>query len=309
MKKCIACFGEVLVDIIISKDFTLTPVTGGSVYNTANSLSKLGSKARFYSHIGADFWGKFILDQMDKDGIDHSGLDQSSINKTPLAFAVIDEAGNAKYDFYKTKISDKLTIGDLSDVGIFHFGSYYSVLRENRKVINSFISALKMHDSIVSYDPNYRSNFAHKTSEIVWNFKRASIIKASFDDISSIFGVKTLDAAFTALEKYKPILTIITLGDEGAAAKITGSNYIKSAGKLVNVADSIGAGDNFSAGYLSFLYENKILTNKALREIDSDFIKKMLDYANNVAAESLLVKGANVGKEKLIDIKNKFIAG
>jgi fructokinase len=304
MQKKIALLGEVLVDLILSENFTITSVPGGSIYNTASSLAKLGAEAGFFSQVGNDFWGKYLLSEMEKNGIDFTGVVKSDISKTPLAFAAVDDKGNANYDFYKSKFYDRISISNPGEIGIFHYGSYFSVLPENQRIIKYFTGALK--NSIISYDPNYRNKFSTLTKKVINNFKCADIIKASFEDLTNLFGVKSLEAAFECLEKYKPILIIITLGEEGAAAKIAGRNYIKSDGVIVNVADTIGAGDNFSAGYIYYLYYSGIFSKVSLALIDDDFIKKMLTFANSVAAASLKVKGANVDKDILQDLKTNL---
>ena len=148
MKKRISLIGEVLVDLISDSDLIFTPKPGGSIFNTANTLSKLNVKTSFYSEIGDDFWGDYLLKKMDENGIDHNFIKVTTDFKTPLAFAVIDENSNASYDFYKSKFDYSIQDNDLYNTGIFHFGSFFSVLDENQKTIRQIIENSKKPSNI-----------------------------------------------------------------------------------------------------------------------------------------------------------------
>jgi sugar/nucleoside kinase (ribokinase family) len=67
--------------------------------------------------------------------------------------------------------------------------------------------------------------------------------------------------------------------------------------------DTIGAGDNFSSGYLCYLYEKGIFSRSDFVKIDDDFLLKMLNFSNSTACEALQVKGADVPKDKLLKVK------
>jgi fructokinase len=136
------------------------------------------------------------------------------------------------------------------------------------------------------------------------NFKRADIIKSSIDDIRSVFNTDKLEEAFDVLESFGAVLTIITLGKEGSAAKIKGKTIIRMPSVKTEVVDTIGAGDNFSAGFLYYLHVNDISDVNSLLSLDEDFIVSMLAFASTIAAESLKVKGASIEKQTLDSLKN-----
>jgi fructokinase len=302
----IALIGEILVDFVVSKDFSITPVPGGSIFNTAASLAKLGSKVSFFSQVGNDFWGKYLISEMENMGIGHSGVIKSGEFKTPLAFAFVDQTGNASYDFYKSEFTDKIRLPDFKNIDCFHFGSFYSIKPENEEAIDNFISEAKKNDVLISYDPNYRKDFDELKNNLIKNFEAADIIKASIDDVEKIFGATTIDSAFSILEEFDPVLTILTLGRNGSAAKIKGRDFIKVESPEIKVVDTIGAGDNFSAGFLYYLNMNNLFTKDNILKIEDDFLSKMLYFADEVAGASLKVKGAGIDKEKLLELKESF---
>jgi fructokinase len=307
MNKKIALLGEILVDMVVSNDLIIKPCPGGSLYNTASSLSKLDTKTSFYSHIGDDYWGQYLINTMNSLNINHDGIVKSKTNKTPLAFAVINDEGCANYDFYQSKFTEPIITGDFSEVGIFHYGSIFSMLPENKNIINNFIDEAKKINCIISYDPNYRINFSEYKNTVFDFMKRSAIIKASIEDLENLFGVKNINEAFDALNQFNPTLSIITLGKDGSALKSKDRKYIKIDGLNIEVVDTIGAGDNFSAGYLYYLYLNKIYTTKDLSLCNDDFFKKMLIFASSIAGEALKIKGANIPNQNLIKFKNNVI--
>ena len=302
--KQITLLGEILVDLIGDQNLNFSPVSGGSIFNTASSLAKLEACTSFISQIGDDFWGKYLLDNMSQIGIDVSYLSITKDFKTPLAFAIIDSNGNASYDFYKSKFNLNIENNNFDNTGIFHFGSFFSILEENQQIINNIFNVSKKNDFLISYDPNYRKNFPQSlTKNLINNFKNSSIIKTSFEDLNNIFGANNIKECFTFLKDFNPILAIVTDGKNGAFASINGNDFIKSDCFDVKIVDTIGAGDNFSRGILFFLYKNNIFTKNDLKDINNDSLYKMLSFGNTIAGECLKIKGASIDKQRLLEVK------
>ena len=162
MKKRISLIGEILVDLISDENLVFTPKPGGSIFNTASTLSKLGVNTSFYSQIGEDFWGKFLVKKAQENKIDYNFIKISKDFKTPLAFAVIDDESNASYDFYKSKFDYSIQDNDFYGTGIFHFGSFFAISEENQKNIARITENSKKQNFLTCYDPNYRKNVNKK---------------------------------------------------------------------------------------------------------------------------------------------------
>lgn len=308
MKNKIALIGEILVDLVCENGdgdaLAFIPCPGGSVFNTAATIHKLGCDTLFISKIGNDYWGNYLTGYMQAHNMDLSGIDIIHSHKTSLAFAVIDENGDAAYDFYKLPSKTAIKPIDFDDVSFFHMASYYSIVPDNRAAILAYLSKSKETNTIIVYDPNYRSLHADYKDDIAVNLKAAHIIKASLDDMQALFGVNDLDAAFKVLKSYAPVLTIITLGADGAAYSLGDTPYtIIKAKKDITVVDTIGAGDNFSAGLLYYLNTHEINSVPALEKARDEVLTQALVFANNTAAEAVSVRGASLDKERLDTLK------
>lgn len=301
MKKRIAVFGEVLVDLLVSSDFaSVVPVAGGSLYNTASSLSKLGLPCDFYSRVGDDLWGARLVSVMEAAGVDSSRVLRDPAFKTMLAFAARDAEGNATYDFYRGEQEAVHDFAGLAHAALFHFGSISSIFPENRRAVAQALEAAARGGAIVSYDPNYRAPFAAFSAHSIAHMKRAHILKASLEDFESLLRVRGISQVLRALDDFPSVIQIVTKGSEGALARIGASEPVELPAATVTVSDTIGAGDNFTAGYLCYLYENGVHDVDALRRMGRGELEGMIRFAVSIAAAALSVHGADVPRETLI---------
>ena len=96
--------GEALVDVIQHDDGTLTAAAGGSPYNTARTIARLGQPAAFVGPLSTDRFGRMLRDAMAADGVDLNHAPQTG-EPTTLALAEIGPDGSAHYSFYTTGTS------------------------------------------------------------------------------------------------------------------------------------------------------------------------------------------------------------
>lgn len=308
MKK-ISLLGDILVDLISPEDqLDFKPVAGGSIFNTACTLAKLKSNVSFYSAVGNDLWGKYLVKTMDTVGINSSTVTTLDNYKTSIAFALIDHHKNASYDFYKSSNKISVKPDNLEKSSILHFGSFFALNKNSRPIISRFLKIARKNNIIISYDPNYRKSHPLKLykKDILNNFKSAHIIKASIEDLENIFGITKISDAFKILFTFNPLLSIITLGKGGAVASCVKRPFIEVDVPDTQIIDTVGAGDNFSAGMLYYLLANDISSPDRLPDLTDESLFAMLDFANTVASESLKVKGAQVSEEALFNLRQQF---
>lgn len=309
--KSVVLFGDVLVDLIKEKkSFNFFPICGGSIFNTAVTLARLGVNVNFSSYIGNDFWGNFILEKMKEYNINLQNIKKVDNYKTPLAFCIIDKNGNSNYDFYR--MNSKIVIDEKNIVNssIFYFGSIFSILEENRENIKRMTKIANKNNILIIYDPNIRKK--HLNSDrvkkyIYENFKSADIIKCSLEDLYNIENINNIQDGFNFLSKFNPILSIITDGKNGSYAKLRNANIMSiPAINVNNIVDTIGAGDNFSAGLIYFLINKSILTkDNILKLVDKD-LYNILYFANKCASFCLKNKGAFIDDFNIFKLKKIF---
>ncbi|MDP2911413.1 MAG: carbohydrate kinase [Candidatus Omnitrophota bacterium] len=300
---------------------SFTSHVGGSVTNTAIISAKLGLKAALLSRISKDPLGNFAREFLDSLKIDTKGIIQDSDIRTPLAIAKIDKSGIAKYTFYKNSPRDSVvTIKSvpkylLNSCKVFHTGSSYSYQKETFEETLKFIKYLKKRNVFISYDPNIRPNsikikdhLAVK-NRVLTLLNLADLAKLSETDLEYLTDRKNPLRGLRMLKKQVKSEIILTLGSKGCAylpslnMSLRGakrrSNLIKIPAFKVKIADTIGAGDAFTAGLIYKLIEQgraKFFLN----------IKPNMIFASAVSAIICTQNGAN---QALKDIKqvNSFL--
>jgi sugar/nucleoside kinase (ribokinase family) len=78
----------------------------------------------------------------------------------------------------------------------------------------------------------------------------STIVKMSVDDAHHLWGASTLDEAADALERIDPPVAVITDGARGALLRV-GDTRIRQQVYPVNAIEPTGAGDAFTAGFIS----------------------------------------------------------
>jgi len=233
---------------------------GGSITNSAIISAKLGLKTGLLSRIGKDPLGDFAVEFLAACKIDTKGIIRDSGIRTPLAIAKIDEFGIAKYTFYKNSPKDSVILLKntpkylLDTCKVFHTGSSYSYQKETFKEILKFIKFLKKRGVFISYDPNMRpegitDKFIVK-NRVLRLLNLSNLAKLSQVDLEYLTGHKSPVTGLKRLKKLVKSELVLTLGSKGAI-------YLDHKGLLtrvpafkVKIADTIGAGDAFTAGLL-----------------------------------------------------------
>ena len=117
MKQTITTIGEALIDFIPEqRDCPLKEVTtfyrvcGGAPTNVAAAIGKLGGKARMITQVGNDAFGDYIVDQLEKCGIDTESICRTDAANTALAFVSLKTDGNRDFSFYRKPSADRKSV-------------------------------------------------------------------------------------------------------------------------------------------------------------------------------------------------------
>lgn len=276
---------------------------GGGITNTAVIASKLGLKTAMLSRIGKDAFGNFAIKRLDSYGVNTNGIIQDPNIRTPLAIANIDKYGNSKYTFHKNPPKDSIVPLErvprvlLETCKIFHFGSSFSYQTDSSEEALRYVRFLKKRGIFISFDPNLRpyvirdkKGVKNRVSRLL---KWVNLAKLSKVDLRFLTGQKGLKNGLKMLNKQFKCKVVVTLGSKGSAYLDPNGKLIKIPALKVKVADTIGAGDAFTAGILYKLIKTggkHVFAN----------IKPYLVFASTVSAITCTKPGANQG---LKDIK------
>ena len=238
---------------------------GGAESNLAVGVTRLGHRAAWIGRVGADAWGDLILDELRAEGVDLSRarvdperptglmLKHQQVNGiTSVTYARRDSAGSA--------LSPLDIPEDLIAPGrILHVTGITPALSSSAAAaVDYAIDLARVAAATVSVDLNYRKRLWGER-DAVPVLRRlavgADILFAGEDEAALLVGSLALEQTCEALAEIGPRHVILKRGSRGAAAFIDGELLRVDASPVAALADPVGAGDAFAAGYLAGFLE------------------------------------------------------
>lgn len=252
----ILCFGEVLWDNLPSG-----AVPGGAPMNVALHLKRFGIQSLVASSVGDDQRGRDLVNFLERSGMDTHLVQTHASLPTSEVKVWLNEKNNASFEICEPVAWDdiQLTPGLIDaarNSGAIVFGSLASRNEATRKTLSTLLDL----DLIKILDVNLRAPF--NTREVVEPLlKHADIVKLNDEElviIASWFGLagspEQLAAGFYKTLSLKTLL--VTRGDKGAYL-IHKNEVFEHNGYSVKVADTVGSGDAFLAGFLAAYADGK----------------------------------------------------
>ena len=245
---------------------------GGAPANFAYHVSQFGLPSCVVSAVGDDALGKEITENFTSKGLNQLIAEVPSSTRTVQV--EIDPAGVPQYEIKENVAWDNIPytarLEQLAErTKAVCFGSLAQRNVVSRNTINRFFDAMpRTADSLVVFDVNLRQGFYNK--EIICNsMKRCNILKINDEElvtVSRMFGypgIDLQDKCWILLGKYNLKMLILTCGINGSYVFTPGNVSFQPTPK-VEVADTVGAGDSFTAAFIA-----SILKGKSVQEAHS----------------------------------------
>ncbi len=296
--------GEALIDlvpVVANGETAYAPRTGGSPFNVAIGLGRLGVPVGFFGRVSDDPFGRLLLDRLVADGVECPHL---VTGREPTALAIVHLAPGEepRFLFYGDEAADcMLTLDDaptraVLDRGVhaLHFGSI-SLIREPGSAVYEWLMRRESRHRVLSLDPNVRPGLIRDRTSYSELLERlvalADIVKVSRADLAWLYpDRRPLEAAADWLSR-GPSLVVMTRGEAGAIGMTPGAS-VDIPGIPVTVLDTVGAGDAFTAGLLGSLDLRGLLEAAALRALAPDDLRACLAFANRAASITCARSGA-----------------
>ena len=260
MKNIVVGMGEALWDILPEGK-----KIGGAPANFAYHVSQFGLDSCVVSAVGNDALGKEIIDNLTSKGVNHH------INEVPYPTGTvqveIDQACIPQYDIKENVAWDNIpytaSLKELAEnTRAFCFGSLAQRNVVSRETIYSYLDAMPQTDeTLVVFDVNLRQGFYSK--EILCSsMQRCNILKINDEElvtVSRMFGypgIDLQDKCWILLGKYNLKMLILTCGINGSYVFTPGRVSYQPTPK-VEVADTVGAGDSFTAAFIASILRGK----------------------------------------------------
>ena len=303
MKKYdVVALGELLVDFTengMSKQGNpmLEANPGGAPCNVLSMLQNLGKTTAFIGKVGADAFGRMLIDAVKNQGINTENLMLDENVHTTLAFVHTEEDGDREFSFYRNPGADMMLQWDevnqdmLGDTKIFHFGTLSMTEKQIETVTKRAVEKAKAEGAWISFDPNLRpplwKRLEDAKTQMWYGISQCDILKISDDEIAFLTETTDIDLGVERImEKYQPKLICATMGKNGSKAFYNGVSVFGEPFVREDTVETTGAGDTFMACVLNVVLE------KGLETLTEKDLFAMLRFAN--AASSIITtrKGA-----------------
>jgi fructokinase len=282
----IACYGEALVDLIVSPYSRSELRTesqaclGGSIFNFCIAAQRQGMQAVYLNALSQDSFGRQFAQILHLEGVQ---LDAPTPCAEPTSIAVVqlDEAGKATYAFHRIGVADsaraaiEIVANWQSNVKLLHSGCLMLVPTQWPQTRQLITHAAAL-GCVISVDANLRpavcTDALTYRQSVLAACSMAHVVKVSDDDLIELGLLRAehsqpeaIDAALGLLHRSTQTLLIaLTLGAQGACLLTHSAQAMQAAPSDIQVQDTVGAGDSFMAALLAFLNSEQLLSTSAL---------------------------------------------
>ena len=263
MRKVIG-IGETVLDIIFRDEKPISALPGGSTFNAIISLGRSGVKASMISETGNDRIGQNIIKFMESNGIDASYVNVYPESKSPLSLAFLNDHNDADYIFYKDHPHDRIdyVYPEVNADDIVLFGSFFALNPVIRPQVYAFIDYARQRGAILYYDVNFRASHKNEvmkvTPNLLDNLEMADIVRGSSEDFEILFRQHDADTVYRSQIAFYTKKFIYTRSADPVEVR-GDSGFSKQYPVLpTETVSTIGAGDNFNAGFIYGLIKNGI---------------------------------------------------
>ncbi|GAB2793490.1 carbohydrate kinase [Halomonas shantousis] len=284
-------------------------VAGGSPFNVAIGLRRLGCESALFAGLSTDFLGQRLARVLAREGVSRDYLVRLD-DPTTLAMVALDAGGSPQYAFYNERGADRrLTAAHLpqlaADIRGLHVGSYSLVVSPTAETLQALVEREAEH-RLISLDPNVRLQIepdGERWRERIEALARqAHLIKVSEEDLVTLYGEHHAEAVAQGWLSERCQLVIMTRGGQGVTAFSRTHGRLTQAACPVEMVDAVGAGDTFQAAMLCWLDEQRLATPSGIADLSASQIEAMLRFAGRAAALTCTRRGPDLPhREELPD--------
>lgn len=300
--------GESLIDLVakphaLGSDLEMGAHAGGSPYNCAIALARLGQEAGFLCPISSDTFGDLLMAPLEQAGVVPLVKDRSGCNTT-LAVVTRNARGLPAYAFYRQGTAErdisreKLMAALPQTIDLFQIGGFLPIEPEDAEIWLDVVKSIAAQGIVLSIDPNVRpsliSDFAGYKQRLSAFLDLAHIVKVSDEDLAALDATKSIDDHAAALLARPNVeLVVVTMGEEGSRAFTTTAQASAPIHRPDIFGDTVGAGDSLMAGILTALADRNVLAVGKLKALDSDTLHDILMFGAITAGLNCGYVGCN----------------
>ncbi|MCF6763677.1 carbohydrate kinase family protein [Pseudomonas fragi] len=266
-------------------------IAGGSPFNVAVGLRRLGVDTALFAGLSTDYLGRRLKQVLVNEGVSTEYL-QDLDAPTTLAMVALDANGSPAYSFRGEGCADRQLHGHHlpllgPEVRGVHVGSFSLVVQP----VGDTLLALVKRESgqrLISLDPNVRLNpepdierWRQRISELI---PYADVIKVSDEDLELLYPGQDAQQIARSWLNHRCQLVFLTRGSQGASVFSREHGQRSVPASLVQVADTVGAGDTFQAAVIAWLTGHGLDSIEGVQGLSALQLDALLDFASRAAA-------------------------
>ncbi len=289
--------GEALFDFFSlapgarSSELAFKALAGGSPFNVAVGLRRLGVASALSGGLFTDFLGVRLRQVLAEEGVNGDYLVASDA-PTTLAMVGVDAQGSPQYSFRGEGCADRLLrrehLPELdARVRGLHVGSYSLVVTPIADTLFELVGR-ESDRRLISLDPNVRLNVEPDIQ--LWRRRieafaaHAHLIKVSEEDLGLLYPERDPQDVARQWLGERCQLVFLTHGGDGASVHSRRHGHWSVPAQAVQTRDTVGAGDTFQAALLAYLARHGLDSAQGLAGISREQLDGMLELAIRAAA-------------------------
>lgn len=291
MRKVIG-IGETVLDIIFKDNQPVGAVPGGSVFNAMVSLGRCGVDATMLTETGNDRIGDNVIQFLHDNGVYADYVQRFSHGQSPVSLAFLDEENNAQYMAYKDSMVEwqDMNIPEIHADDIVLIGSYHALDPVVRPILTALLDKARDVGAIIYYDINFRPSHSTDvmkvTPNLLDNLEYADIVRGSREDFEVLFRKNNPTVIYKSEISFYCQHFICTQGTDPTVVMDGKDTTIEYPVERINTVSTIGAGDNFNAGFIYSLLHQGITRNQLEQGLTRQQWDSLIGVALEFAADS-----------------------
>ena len=276
-------FGEAMLMLVadrpgpIESAEAFTKRTAGAETNVAIGLARLGLRVGWASRLGADSMGRYLLAEMQREGIDCSHVAIDPAQRTGLQFKgrVVDGSDPPVEYHRKGSAASRMGVADIDEAWLrsarhLHATGVFPALSATTHAAAArCMDAMRAAGRSISFDPNLRPTLWASEAQMRESLNalaaRADWVLPGLEEGRLLTGERTPEGIARFYRAAGAKLVVVKLGPEGAYYDGEAGSGRVAGFPVAQVVDTVGAGDGFAVGVISALLEGRSIPDAVRR--------------------------------------------
>lgn len=298
--------GETVMDIIFKNDQPQQAVPGGSTFNAIISLGRTGMPCAIVTEAGDDHVGDITCKYLEDNGVSTQYVTRRKGVKSHLSLAFLDDKNDAQYTFYKDHegVDVEGKMPDVASLDAMLFGSFFAINPVIRTKVKAMLQTAHDAGATLYYDINFRASHIKDIPDTLENIREnmslSSVVRGSLEDFTILFNESDVDVIYE--NHIRPYCECFICTNAGEPIQLrTPLLRASFPAHKIQTVSTVGAGDNFNAGFLFALMNNG---NRPLASLSLDEWSELIKTGQRFSADVCQSYQNSISPELAAQLRN-----